>query len=107
MADSSPTARAAGRAAGRMIRRNRYVNAGIEAAGVTLNSTRRTVRKLWLEVTGFFFASFALIGLAATAREYQSYAAGQPVANRMYLAAGFTLMFAWFAVTSFLRSRRD
>ena len=47
-----------------------------------------------------------VIGLTATVREYQAWAAGQPARNRLFFAAGFTLLFAYFAVTAFIRSRR-
>jgi hypothetical protein len=89
-----------------MLRRNRLVSAGMEAAAVTLRSTRRTVRRLWLEVTGFLFAAFAVIGTGAAVREYPAWVAGGDGRFRFLATAAFALMFAWFAISSFHRSRR-
>jgi hypothetical protein len=90
-----------------MRRRQRVVQAGLEAAGVTWRSTRRTVRRLWFEVTGFLFAAFGVVGIAATMREYPAWAAGGDGRFRFLATAAFALLFTWFAVTSFLRSRRS
>jgi hypothetical protein len=46
----------------------------------------------------------ALFGGAALVREYSKYRAGQAVANRVAVAICFTLVFAWFGVTSFWRA---
>src|SRR3954463_3603804 len=72
------------------------------ALGAVASSLLRVGHVLWLEVTGFFFAVFALIGGAAIIREVQVHAA----AGRIAVLAIFTVMFAWFAMTSFLRARK-
>src|SRR3954466_2967586 len=72
------------------------------AFGAVASSLLRVGHVLWLEVTGFFFAVFAVIGGAALVRELQVHAA----AGRIAVLAIFSLMFAWFAVTSFLRARK-
>ena len=72
------------------------------AFGAVASSLLRVGHVLWLEVTGFFFAVFAVIGGAALVREVQVQAA----AGRIAVLAIFTVMFAWFAVTSFLRARK-
>ena len=72
------------------------------AFGAVASSLLRVGHVLWLEVTGFFFAVFAVIGGAALVREVQVHAA----ASRIAVLAIFTLMFAWFAVTSFARARK-
>ena len=61
----------------------------------------RALRALWLQVTGFFFAVFSVIGGFAAWREYHRYAAGQVGPGRVLLGAAFSLMFGWFAVNSF------
>ena len=72
------------------------------AFGAVASSLLRVGHVLWLEITGFFFAVFAVIGGAALVREVQAHTA----AGRIAILAVFTLMFAWFAVTSFARARK-
>lgn len=67
-------------------------------------SFARAAHQLWLEVTGTVFLFMALFGGFALAREYSKYRAGQPVANRVAVAICFTLVFAWFGLTSFWRA---
>src|SRR3954462_8696991 len=86
------------RGAARTIVRSRWGR----AFGAVASSLLRVGHILWLEVTGFFFAGFAVIGGAGRAREVQVHAA----ASRIAVLAIFTFMFAWFAVTSFLRARK-
>jgi hypothetical protein len=86
------------RGAARTIVRSRWGR----AFGAVASSLLRVGHVLWLEVTGFFFAVFALIGGAAIVREVQVHAA----AGRIAGLAIFTVMFAWFAMTSFLRARK-
>jgi len=61
---------------------------------------------LWLEVTGALFLFIALAGGIAVFREYTKYTAGHTTAGRLAIAAGFTLAFAWFGVSSFWRVHR-
>ena len=72
------------------------------AFGAFASSLLRVGHVLWLEVTGFFFAVFAIIGGAALVREVQVHAAPR----RLVILAIFTLMFGWFAASSFLRARK-
>ena len=72
------------------------------AFGAVASALLRVGHVLWLEVTGFFFAVFTVIGGAALIREVQVHAA----AGRIAVLAIFTSMFAWFAVTSFARARK-
>ena len=99
-------ARAAGRVGGRLLFRNRYVKAGVAGARITLGSVGRTARELWLEVTGLFFLVFAAVGGGAALRAYQSYAAGKTGPGRIWIGLAFMLMFAYFGITSLMRSRR-
>ncbi len=71
-----------------------------------MRHTGRVARVLWLEVTGFMFLSLAVIGAAAGVREYLRYVHGRSGPGKMIVAAVFTLMFIYFGVNSFWRSRR-
>jgi hypothetical protein len=71
-----------------------------------LRAAARGLHSLWLEVTGFFFLVFAALGAAAAWREYRAYAGADTGPGRLLLALAFTLMFAWFGVTSFRRARQ-
>ena len=86
------------RGAARVVVRSRWGRAFRAVA----SSLLRVGHVLWLEVTGFFFAVFAVIGGAALLREVQVHAA----ASRIAVLAIFTLMFAWFGATSFIRARK-
>lgn len=70
-----------------------------------LLSVVRTLHLLWLEVMGFFFSAFAVIGGFASVREYRAWAAGDGDPLRLGGALVFTLTFGWFGVTSFWRAR--
>lgn len=86
------------RGAARTIVRSRWGR----ACGAVASSLLRVGHVLWLEVTGFFFAIFAVIGGAALVREVQVHAAP----SRLAVLAIFTVMFVWFAASSFLRARK-
>ena len=87
-----------GRGAARVVVRSRWGR----AFGAFGSSVLRVGHVLWLEVTGFFFAVFAIIGGAALVREVQVHAAP----SRLAILAIFTLMFGWFGASSFLRARK-
>jgi hypothetical protein len=91
---------------GRALGNNRFVRAGFRAAETTLRSFGRVLHTLWLEVTGLFFLVFAAIGVVALVREYHAYSAGQVDRNEVVAAALFTVVFAYFGISSFWRSRR-
>ncbi len=95
---ASEKARLVSRGAARTIVRSRWGR----AFGAVASSLLKVGHVLWLEVTGFFFAVFAVIGGAALIREVQVHAA----AGRIAVLAIFTLMFGWFAISSFLRARK-
>jgi len=79
------------------------LGAGVRAA---LGSFRKAAHALWLEITGVFFLLFVAVGVGATWREYGAWTAGQIGPWKVLLAVCFTVLFAYFAVTSFWRSRR-
>jgi threonine/homoserine/homoserine lactone efflux protein len=74
--------------------------------GAFLRAAGRAVHMLWLEVTGFIFLCFSVIGGFAAIREYRAYSAGKIPPGRAVLAICFTVMFAYFGLSSFIRSRR-
>ena len=96
----------AARIAGQQIKHTRTYGAVLTGERTTFRHFTGVIGQLWLEVTGFVFVAFAVAGLAGTVREYGIYHAGKAPGSRVAAAAGFTLMFAWFGISSFLRSRR-
>ena len=71
-----------------------------------LQSFRKVAHGLFLEVTGVFFILFVLVGVGATWRAYAGWSAGKLGPGKVVLALSFTVLFSYFAVTSFWRSRR-
>jgi len=98
--------RAALRVAGRKTGGNRWVRAIYRAGRVTAASVSRVMHVLWLEVTGFLFLVLAAIGGGAAVREYHRYLAGTTTRGRVAVAAAFALLFLYFGVNSFWRTRR-
>ena len=104
--DFGTRSRAVLRIAGRKTGENRWVRAFYRAGDVTVRHTGRVARVLWLEVTGFLFLCLAVVGAAAGFREYRHYLRGETGFGKVAVAAAFTLMFLYFGVNSFWRSRR-
>ena len=99
-------AQVAGRVASQAARRSRLLGAawsGIRAAALSLG---RVLHRIWLEITGVFFLIFALLGGAAAWREYPAYRAGHADLMHLLAPAGFSVLFAWFGLTSFWRAQR-
>jgi hypothetical protein len=88
---------------GDMARKNRTLNALASAGQVTLRSVRKVSRLLWLEVAGLFFLAFAVTGGLAAWHDYSRH---KTLSSRFAAAICFTVIFAWFGVSSFLRARR-
>lgn len=105
--DSASTYRAAGRAAGRGLAKNRYLRASLAAVRATSGHFYAIGRRLGLELSGFFFLVFAAIGALAARREYLAYAAGDAAFNRTVVAVLFTATFFYFGMTSLLRARKQ
>ena len=94
------------RVTGRRTGENRWVRAFYNAGSTTLRSVSRVLHVLWLEVTGLLFVVLALVAAGAAVREYRQYTAGQGSGAKVLLAGAFALMFAYFGVNSFWRSRK-
>ena len=86
--------------------RSRTGNALWQAGRATALSVGRVLHLLWLQVTGFVFLTIALTAGFALRREYLHYRAGNIGPGKVYLAAGVTLMFIWFGLSSFWRAGR-
>ena len=72
----------------------------------TASSVGAALHQLWLEVTGFTFLAIAAFGAIAGFHEYAEYHAGrEPGPGRFILAVCFTISFAWFGLSSFVRIR--
>ena len=87
----------------KMVRKSRTVNALGSAAQVAFRSLSRVGHLLWLEVTGLFFVTFAVIGGLAAWHEYSKY---KTLSVRLGAAICFMVVFAWFGLNSFWRARR-
>jgi len=96
----------AARIAGQQVKRTRTYGAILSGARTTFRHFRGVMSQLWLEVTGFVFVAFAAVGVVEFIKEYAAYHAGRTAGSRLAAAAGFTVMFAWFGVTSFFKVRR-
>ena len=99
-------AAALARVGSRMAGQSRTLGAVRAGASGFLKSLRKAAHGLFLEVTGVFFILFVLVGVGATWREYVAWSAGKIGPGKLLLAVSFTFLFAYFAVTSFWRSRR-
>jgi hypothetical protein len=82
------------------------VRAFYRAGSVTASNVSRVLHVLWLEVTGLLFLFLALVGGGAAVKEYHLRAAGSGSAGKSLLAAFFSVVFTYFGVSSFWRSRR-
>jgi hypothetical protein len=87
-------------------KQNDYVRAGITAAKTVGASAKHASHLLWLQVTGSFFVFFAVVGTMAALREYQRWQAAEIGPGRFYAAIAFSLVFAYFGVSSFLQARK-
>jgi hypothetical protein len=103
-------AQAVGRVLWRLGNRHQAVRGGVAAAKTIGKATARATRVLWLEVTGFFFAVFALWVIAATWNQWQKIRldpATAPPAWHVFVGIAFSLFLIYFAASSFWRARRE
>jgi hypothetical protein len=94
------------RVAGRKSGENRWVRAVYKAGSTTLRSIGHVLHALWLEVTGLLFVFLAVVGGGAAIRQYHRYQIGSSGVGKVMLASAFALIFAYFGVSSFWRSRK-
>ena len=94
------------RVAAQQAKRSRTVRAASGAVTAMARAFGRVLHQLWLEVTGLVFLVMALSFGGATVREYGKYHAGHAGLGWVVVAIFFTVMFAWFGVSSFWRVRQ-
>ena len=61
---------------------------------------------LWLEITGLFFALFALFFVQSVYRVRTAWRQGPEHTHLLALRAHMAVVFAWFSVSSFTRAYR-
>jgi len=94
------------RVASQQAQRSRTVRAVKGAISTTARAFGSVLHQLWLEVTGLVFLLMAASGGIASAHEYAKYHAGHAGVGRVAVAICFTVTFAWFGVSSFLRVKK-
>jgi hypothetical protein len=95
----------AARILGQQLKRSRAYGAVSSGVRATLAHFAGVAHQLWLEITGFVFLVFAAAGVFAFVREYNSFHAGTGIKSHLAVAAGFTVVFGWFGLSSFWRAR--
>src|SRR5215469_6495218 len=95
----------AARIAGRQVSQTRTYGAVRNGVRAALRHLGGVIHQLWLEITGFVFLAFAGVGVVALVREYSAYQMGKGRSSHLAAAAGFSIMFCWFGITSFWRAR--
>ncbi len=85
---------------------SRIARAGMAFGRNFLSSIARVLHILWLQITGCFFALFAVVCGSAAFREYRDYTGGKTPLNHVLLIGAVAATFAYFAITSFLHARR-
>ena len=94
------------RVAAQQAERTRTGGALLKGVRAAVAHTARVLGQLWLEVTGFVFLAIAGIGALALVREYTRYKTGLDGPGRLLVAILFTVIFTWFGLNSFWRSRK-
>lgn len=87
--------------------RSRTLGAVWGAMRATGRSMGKVMHQLWLEVIGALFLAMALMGGISAVREYLKFQAGHASLSHVAVAACFTVTFAWFGMSSFLRVRKS
>jgi hypothetical protein len=80
-------------------------NAAAAAGAGVMAPLKKASRALWHELTGSFFALFALSFSVAAWRMRTAATAGDH--NRFYAFCVLALLFAYFSVSSFVRARKQ
>ena len=85
--------------------RNRLGYAIFSGVKAAVTSFGRTFYILWLEMTGFIFAVFTVMGGSAAFKEFRAHAwTTDP--RRFWTTLGFTIVCLWFTITSFWKAKR-
>ena len=97
----------AARVAGRQAQRSRTLGALGSAMRATGRSMSKVLHHLWLEVIGALFLAMAAMGGVSAVHEFLEFRAGRTAMSHVAVAACFTVTFAWFGASSFLRVRKS
>ena len=102
-------AQAVGRVLWRLGNRHQAVRGGVAAAKTVGKAAARSTRILMLEITGFFFAIFSLLGLAEAWKHWREIQNGTSAVPswQLWIPVAFGVVFAYFAITSFWRAKRE
>jgi hypothetical protein len=66
----------------------------------------RPMHALWNEVIGFFFIVLAMVFAPAAWRSVRTFDGNAESVFRVVFAVGFTILMAYFGISSFLRARK-
>jgi hypothetical protein len=94
------------RVAGQQLGRTRTWRALKTSTRATAAHSGKVLNQLWLEITGFTFLALSAFGALILIREYLRYHSGETTSSRVIIAMCFTLMFAWFGLSSFWRVKK-
>jgi hypothetical protein len=86
-------------------KQKRLLNGLMAGSRSFLGHLSHVAHVLWLQVTGFIFLCFAVFFGGAFVREYRLYSAGSIGPGKSILALCFTLIFVYFGLNSFWRTR--
>jgi len=95
----------AARIAGQQVRRTRTYGAVSSAARAATGRMLAVLHQLWLEITGFVFLAFAAGGWFAVIKEYTASHSGKGSSRDLAITFAFSLVFSWFAISSFGKAR--
>jgi len=95
------------RVASQQARRNRTLGAVWSAMGATGRSMSKVLHHLWLEVIGALFLAMAAMGGVSAAHEFVEFRAGRAAVSHVAIAGCFTVAFAWFGISSFMRVKKS
>jgi hypothetical protein len=101
-------AQAVGRVLWQLGNRHGAVRGGVAAAKTVSKAAVRATRILWFEVTGFFFAVFAIWVIGATWNQWEKIRSGVSSVPAWHVAVGvgFSAILIYFSANSFFRARR-
>jgi hypothetical protein len=86
--------------------KSRYVRGSLRAADSTLRTSARVGRILWLQTMGLLCIIFCVSLFGALLNEYKRRAIAPNAEFRLVGGGCILLLFAWFAISSFMRARR-
>jgi hypothetical protein len=97
---------ALGRFAAREAGKSRLFRAAYMGVRTALHSLGRVIHQAFLQLTGLVFCLFAVEFALRIPGTYCDQLAGRHGPYQLYLLAFFTVIFAWFGITSFWRTRK-